>query len=476
MKKLLYIVLPMLIFTACSKDITSLNVESKKPAVVPPGPLFTNATRNFADNMASASVNTNIWRFTTGQWAMTTYQDEVQYNFFTRNIPQAWWTGMYRDVLNDLKESARIINESVTITAGVKTNMLAQVDITQVLVWSVMVNTFGDVPYTEALQPNSKLLPVYDDAKTVYTDLMKRLAADITALNTGSAGFSATEDLLYKGNVANWIKFANALQMKMGILLVDSDPAAAKAAIEAADAKAFTSSADNAQFTYLGATPNTNPLYADIVLGGRGDYVAAEDLMNKLISLNDPRKTQFFKPNNAGAYVGGVSGRNNTLSDYSQPSDKVSAAAAPQVLLDYAELEFIRAEAKERGFTVAGTAEGHYNNAVTASIIWWGGSAADAAAYLAQPAVAYTTATGTYKQKIGTQKWLALYNRSVDAWTEVRRLDFPAITPPVKATSGFPNRFPYPNNEQQLNPANYKAAAAKMGSDKVEFKLFWDKN
>jgi hypothetical protein len=91
--------------------------------------------------MASASVNTNIWRFTSGQWAMTTYQDEVQYNFFTRNIPQAWWTGMYRDVLNDLKESGRIINESANIIPGVKTNMLAQVDITQVLVWSVMVNT-----------------------------------------------------------------------------------------------------------------------------------------------------------------------------------------------------------------------------------------------------------------------------------------------------------------------------------------------
>jgi len=109
MKKLLYIVLPVLIFSACSKDLTSLNDETKKPAAVPAGPLFTNATRNFADNMASASVNTNIWRFTSGQWAMTTYQDEVQYNFFTRNIPQAWWTGMYRDVLNDLKNAAPVV-------------------------------------------------------------------------------------------------------------------------------------------------------------------------------------------------------------------------------------------------------------------------------------------------------------------------------------------------------------------------------
>jgi hypothetical protein len=46
---------------------------------------------------------------------------------------------------------------------------------------------------------------------------------------------------------------------------------------------------------------------------------------------------------------------------------------------------------------------------------------------------------------------------------------------PYQAKSGFPNRFPYPNNEQQLNGANYTAAAAKIGGDKVETKLWWDK-
>jgi hypothetical protein len=49
------------------------------------------------------------------------------------------------------------------------------------------------------------------------------------------------------------------------------------------------------------------------------------------------------------------------------------------------------------------------------------------------------------------------------------------LTPVVNAISGFPNRFPYPGNEQQLNGDNYTSAAAKMGGDKVEFKLFWDK-
>lgn len=476
MKKLLYIALPVLLLTACTKDISRFNEETKKPANVPGGTLFSNSVKNLSDVLASGSVNTNVFRFTVKHWAMAVYQDEAQYNFTTRNIPQAWWTTMYRDVLSDLKESEKIItaNTDATIDPAVKANQLAIIDLMQVYTYNILVNTFGDIPYSEALDQNN-LFPKYDDAKTVYADLLKRLATDISKLNATKGGFSASEDVVYKGNVAKWIAFANSLQMKMGMTIADVDNAAAKAAVEAADAKAISSAAGNGALTYLTASPNTNPLYADIILGGRADYVAAEDLMNQLKNLSDPRKSLFFGTNNAGDYVGGVVGKVNTFADMSKPSAKVSAADAPLLLLDYVETEFLRAEAKERGYNVAGTAEEHYNNAIRASIIYWGGTNADADAYLAKPEVAYSTAAGTWKQKIGFQKWIALYNRPFEGWTELRRLDFPQLTLPVNAKSGFPNRFTYPSNEQQLNGTNYTAAAAKIGGDKVETKLFWDK-
>jgi hypothetical protein len=474
MRKIIYIALPVLFLAACTKDISDYNNETKKPAVVPAPTLFSNAVKNIADGLANASVNINVFRFTVKHWAMAVYQDEAQYDFTTRAIPQAWWTRMYRDVLNDLKESARVITADALLDAGVKANQLAIIDIMQVYAYSILVNTFGNVPYKDALDPNN-LSPAYDDAKTVYTDLMKRLADDISKLNTGSAGFAAADDLIYAGNVSKWIKFANTLQMKMGMTIADDDGNAAKTAVEAADAKAISAAADNAQLKYLGTSPNTNPLYADIVLGGRADYIAAKDLMDQLISLNDPRKSQYFGTNNAGDYAGGIVGRVNTYADYSKPSSKVSAADAPALFADYVETEFLRAEAKERGYNIAGTAAEHYNNAITASILFWGGTAADATAYLLQPAVAYATASGGWKEKIGFQKWIALYNRPFDGWTELRRLDYPVLTPPVGALSGFPTRFPYPGNEQQLNGANYTDAAAKMGGDKVTFKLFWDK-
>jgi hypothetical protein len=474
MKKLAYILLPVLLLSACTKDISRFNEETKRPAVVPAGPLFSNAVKSLADVLASGSVNTNVFRFTVKHWAMAVYQDEAQYDFSTRAIPQAWWGTMYRDVLNDLNESNKIVAANALMAPAVKANQQATIDIMEVYTYYILVNTFGDVPYSEALDPNN-LFPKYDDAKTIYTDLLKRLSEDIGKLDAANGGFSSSEDLVYGGNVGKWIKFANSLRLRMGMVIADVDDAAAKAAVEASDAGAMSSSADDAKVKYMTASPNTNPLYTDIVLGGRSDYVAAEDLMNELIRLNDPRKSLYFGTNNAGEYKGGVVGKVNTFADMSKPSDKVSAPDAPLILMDYVQTEFMRAEAKERGYNVAGTAEQHYNNAITASIIAWGGTAADAAAYLAQPGVAYATAPGTWKQKIGFQEWIALYNRPFEGWLEIRRLDYPVLTLPVAAKSGFPNRFTYPGNEQQLNGTNYTSAAAKIGGDKVETKLWWDK-
>jgi hypothetical protein len=107
---------------------------------------------------------------------------------------------------------------------------------------------------------------------------------------------------------------------------------------------------------------------------------------------------------------------------------------------------------------------------------YWGVSDADAAAYLAQPAVAYATAGSTWKQKIGNQKWIGLFDRGIEGWNEWRRLDYPILNPPAGMTyADIPVRFPFPYNENKLNGANYTAASAAIGGDLVSTKLFWDK-
>ena len=140
--------------------------------------------------------------------------------------------------------------------------------------------------------------------------------------------------------------------------------------------------------------------------------------------------------------------------------------------MDYAEVEFLLADAAARGWNVGGSAADHYAAAVTASIEDWGGSASDAATYLAQTDVAWDATM--WKQRIGVQKWIAMYTRGNEAWATQRLYDYPAMNVAVEALIVTPYRMSYGIDEYSLNGTN--VAAARGGNDDQMSKVFWDAN
>jgi len=475
MKKIFVYIAPLVLLTSCAKNLDDYNVDQKSPAEVSQAPLFSNALKELTDDVTSPSVNINVFRFWMQQWTATTYQDEPRYNFVTRNIPQRFWEPLYQEVLHDLKQSAAYTREDLEIEEEQKNNQLAAIEIVSVYAWATLVNTWGDIPYTEALSDIGQ--PKYDDAATIYDDLLTRLDAAIALIDPQGAGFGSA-DLLYGGNMAAWVKFAHSLKLRLAITLADVDEAKAREIITASAASAFSSNADNAAFAYVSASPNNNPVSNNLnsQFTSRQDYVAGGPFINVLNTLNDPRRPQFFTTV-GGEYVGGGIGSSNQYSTNSKPSDKVIAPDFEALLLDYSEVEFILAEASAR-WNIQGSVTDHYNKAIEASILYWGGDDRDVAAYLAQPSVAYATAAGDWKEKIGTQKWLALYNRGFDAWNEWKRLDYPKLEPAFRAVDPgiIPNRLTYPISERTLNGDNVNAAASKLGADDVVHKVFWDVN
>ncbi len=450
MKKILIFLFALAFFASCKKNLTNLNVNPKAAQNVPGETLFSNAEKNFADILTTPNVNSGIFELVSQYWAETTYPQESNYQLAERNIPQNWWTALYRDVIKDLDQSKKLIGLANSPSPKVQQNKLAIAEILQVHAWSVLVNTFGDIPYSEALDFNNTT-PKYDKQKTVFYAIVDSLDAALSKLDP-SAGSFGSADIIYGGNVAKWMKYGNSLKLRLGLLLADTDPAKAKAMVESAAPKVFQSNADNALFSYLAAPPNTNPIWSNLVQSGRNDFVVASTIVDTMNKFNDPRRSAYFTTGPNGVdYVGGAYGEGNTFDNFSHPSDKVEASDFPAILMDYAEVEFNLAEAVERGFNVGGTAQQHYNNGVTASITFWGGSAADAATYLAQPEVNYTTASGDWKEKIGVQAWIALYTRGFDAWTEWRKLDYPQLQAPPSAITPIPVRYTYPQNEQNLN-------------------------
>ncbi|HHH54195.1 MAG TPA: SusD/RagB family nutrient-binding outer membrane lipoprotein, partial [Bacteroidetes bacterium] len=277
------------------------------------------------------------------------------------------------------------------------------------------------------------------------------------------------------GDVSLWKKFGNSLKLKLGLFLSDVDAALAQSTVESAAAAGVIGAGENCQMVYLGESPNTNPIYEDLVLSGRKDFVPANTIVDLMNSLDDPRRDDYFTLKaDTTAYVGGIYGLGNAYSDFSHVAPGILVPEFPSVLFDDAEMHFYLAEAAARGFNV-GDAAAHYNAGVTASILNWGGTQDEADAYLA--ANPYDAAN--WKNSIGTQAWIAFYVRGFAGYTSWRRLDAPTfnLSPDAQTPgSAVPVRFTYPITEQTLNKANYEAAASAIGGDDLLTKLFWDKN
>jgi len=474
---LLFIVL-IGISLSCTKDFEDFNTDKKHPVTVPAGFLFANAQKALSDQEASTNVNLNVFKLFAQYWTETTYLDESNYDIINRTIPDNNFRIYYRDILRDLKE-ARILTEAEVVAGDdatiAKANRLFIIDLMEVYCYSIMVDMFGDVPYTEALDIDN-ISPVYDDAFTIYKDLITRATADFTGLDAAYGAFSGDDDLYFAGDVAMWKKFAATLKVRLGITIADVDAALAKSTVESAYAAGFAMG-ENCQFVYEEGS-NSNPLYQDLVQSGRHDFVPANTIVDMMNDLTDPRRDKYFTLF-GDIYLGGTYGESNSFSQFSHIADPIQEPTYPMVLLDYTEMAFYLAEAAERGFSVGGDAATWYNKGIESSILHWGGTAEEVTAYLAQANVAYATAAGTWKQKIGTQSWLASYVRGMNGWNSWRRLDFPVLNlPPAPETRDgqVPKRFTYPVNEQTLNASNYTSAATAIGGDEMDVKVFWDKN
>lgn len=485
MRKLLLPILVLaLVLGSCKDNLTSLNDNPKGASDVPAEPLFSNAIVEFGTLNSSVFYGTNAFKHMAQYWSQTSYPDETQYNL--SGTSGNYWSWMYRNVLTDLKEASRLVSEDELIPDAQKTVMQAQIDLIEIMAFHQLVSVYGNVPYSKALDPANPA-PPFDDEQEIYTKLLDRLDTAISDLGASSTGFSGSADIFYNGNVNNWIKFAHSLKMRMAIQLSDVQPSVAETAITEASPNAFQQSSESLLMPFTTSPPATNPMWELAVQENRSDLLPSKRLVDMMNSFDDPRRDiQFTEyPDGSGQYKGAPFGQINEFSKYSQPAGPIMEPDHPGTLLDYSEVEFIRAEAAERGWLNSNAAM-HYNNAVKADMQYWSEASASVEItenemdqYLAQQGVNYAAAGNKYKV-IAEQKWLALYMQGLQAWTDYRRLDHPDFNVQnnentnVTSEDDIPVRYTYPPSEQTLNTKNWEAAAEAMGGDELGSHLFWD--
>ena len=344
-------------------------------------------------------------------------------------------------------------------------------------VFSLLTDLFGPVPYSQALQTKGEeeiLKPAYDAMPVVYEGVINNLDQAVALLAQNAKPIGG--DILFDGDISRWIKFANSLQLKL-LNRASSAPSfsidiAAKMT-EVAGRPIFTSNEDFAFLAHSSTRPSNNEWNEVVVNGGRDDWRASATLVDALNALNDPRVTVFFDPTPEGIYAGMPNGLPDALAlEFTAKASFIGASmrepTTPSVIMSYAELQFVLAEAALRG-DVAGDPKAFLDAAIDASFGQFGLETPDA--YLAGQAATL--------ENIMFQKWIALYGQGIEAWTEYRRTGLPDImrTDPNAALLNegvLPTRLTYPQTEYSLNREKIQEGLGLLGgNDNMRTKLWW---
>ena len=497
--------------TACDADkVTEANNNPNDPTDAPSSALFTNASRNGVARWQDGVGGTR-YGFLPQHLAQVQYPDDDSY--LAARLGAAATSGLFNSSYN-----TELADLKVVIDRGRDANsagLWAPAAILSQWEFGVLTDVFGDVPYAEAFDPDINL-PAYDAQSAIYTGLFTELNGASDALASAS-NVLAGGDPIYAGDPASWRRFSNSLRLRHAMRLTNVATEAARintevtAAVAAAEGGLILTNAQNAALVWPGDGIYDNPWANNFKT--RDDHRVSKPLMTFMRNFADPRVSILAMPaevvvaedpaRTLNYCPGGGStcyvGLQNALTqataaplvpNTSRPGEIFypgataygsfggSGGAYPSYLMTAAEVEFLLAEAAERGIGGVTNAAGHYINGITRHMEMLGVPAAAIVTYLAQPGVIYTPGNAGLIQ-IAQQKWIALFADPIQAWSDVRRTCQPAIVEPGPGArfATIPRRLQYSTTDRSVNRANYDVAVSRqfpVGGDVMTNRIYWD--
>ena len=367
-----------------------------------------------------------------------------------------------------------------------------------------MTDSYGPIPYSE-LENNESVYVAYDSQEAVYTKMFEELDEAIETLGrntTLSSDAWSRYDGVYAGNIAQWLKYANSLKLRMAMRLTEVKPDLARTkASEAIAGGVITTNADNAAMH--AAENRTTLIYNDW-----GDHRVGADILCYMTGYNDPRVEKMFLPNDVGNYVGirigiDVAGKATAMTKY---SNLIVESTTPYLWFNAAEATFLRAEWELR-WGSPDAAKELYEDAIALSFEERGASGAESYVTSTAKPAKYIDPLSEYSadapasdisiaweagdteevrernlERIITQKWIAIFPLGIEAWSEYRRTGYPRLLPVVENKSGGTvdsrygmRRIPYPVEEYTENPVHLQAAIDMLGGrDNGGVRVWWD--
>jgi hypothetical protein len=326
--------------------------------------------------------------------------------------------------------------------------------------FQILVDVYGNVPYSQALKGGANPTPAYDNGLAIYQSLLREIDAGIASIkgalvtSTNANKNIATNDIMFNGNKTLWVKFANTLKLRLLIhaYAVGAINKAAEMAIINAEGTGFLGSGENAQVQPVYAADKPNPFYNNYIANIAGTqtannvYYRANDWGIKYYEFDgDPRRSRFYVAG-TGGYVGVPYGLPPITANASPVLAGIGPGVgktytSPQCIMTAAESFFLQAEARQRGIITSGaTAFSLLNTAIQESFTYVG--AGSAAGYIAgnatYPDVDYNGVAQGPGGPVGglftilSQKWFALNAiNTLEVWTDWRRVPYSEVATKV---------------------------------------------
>lgn len=432
---------------------------------------------------------------------------------------EAWnapWEFWYGDVGKNLSLVFKQTAED-GVEAGRRLNTRAAAKILWALNFHRLTDFYGDIPYSEAIQGMDGLfLPKYDTQESIYNDLFSKLSEGIQEISTSNPddGF-AEADIIFDGDIVKWKRFGNSLMLRLAMRVSDVAPNLANQYVaQALQGEGVMQSNEDNAWIPMSDTPgewvNQNGISRAFQPGDGGQSRIMSKTFIDFLKGSDPNDASDDDPR-LFIFTEGVNGDLDPLAQEGQPNGLdgagldeylgVSNAIAneyfsvinlmlfddsdPYIIMNYAEVELLLAEAAERNIGGVTNAAGHYGDGVRAAMQMWTPldasltvSDADVDAYLDTYPYGDGGVTGSEStlEQIGYQMWASKFLNWWEAWSDWRRTGYPTLVPtdyPGSVTPGtIPTKLRIPNRELAVNNDNYQAGATQP--DSPLGKVWWD--
>lgn len=483
----------VLLLTSCSDSFGDINIDPNNPSQVSP-----NLILPVALNYSAFSQERNRGNNTLGNLMMYNWSQSDGFSWYTEEFLYLATSSFYQQNFDYVYANAlKQYNALSTLQGGENGYYVAIGNIMKAYHFNILVDTYGDIPYSEALQRGSNPTPKYDNAQEIYTDLVAKLTAAIALIDATKSDTKikalapGSDDGVFKGDMLKWKKFANSIKLRM---LARQSGMASRAAyintqlaIIGAEGSGYITTDVEVNIGYNASANQQNPKWdafgydvAGTVTNNNQATCATDYILAYLISTNDPRLNRIYELPATG-HLGVKQGLQNydetPLGVDGLIPAKVSnigpgilkSAKQGAVLYTAAESYFNQAELDLK-FKAGANAKALYESGIQASFDYL--MAGSAATYFTQAKDLVNWNTSTNKlQAIITQKWIAVNGiDAIQSWFDYNRTGFPKNLPisALASTPDRPVRLAYPASEVTSNGINLPAQPNVFTA-----KIFW---